>query len=551
MVDKRSRLQVMESNEASRNLRESFGRQIDDLKVQVASWQAKVEEVEKEKADMASQSQAAQSDGNTNISQLRVELEASQQQSEILGREVASLKEFKAVAETDLRHHVALLAEARDQYEREVTAHGRTAQTLIEVRSEEARLAAELSTMDGDKVRTQEALAELKRDSAEVEGSLRGELSALKDQFEVVEAENKSLYVQMSNLSQQMTSLRDTGLVAPAAGTGSSSGVANLSRSFSEEDARSTEQLMDIIKYLRKEKEILTGKVEVIQAQSSRLKVQCEAAQKELEESRTALRLANEKAGQAEVMPSSRFAHLMEQVQSIPALSDSNRVLREEKDKALRKLEEISAELKASLEAAAPLKARIASLEEAEENAGAEMEALKADNQRWRSRANQLIEKHQKINPEELVRTQAENSRLAKQAAALQAQLKQAKLAEEKSKTDVVRLSQEALTAKQKLAAFAKRVADLEAANRQVSTEREAAKQEAERLQKVGEGHHSEAEVARKDLQGKEQALAGIREQLQISTTRNSALLNQVRYLSIFFTLSGCEPFTFGCCPYR
>lgn len=52
-----------------------------------------------------------------------------------------------------------------------------------------------------------------------------------------------------------------------------------MNKSFAEEDAKSTEQLMEIIKYLRTEKSILTGKVEVSKAESIRLKAQLESIQ--------------------------------------------------------------------------------------------------------------------------------------------------------------------------------------------------------------------------------------------------------------------------------
>ena len=46
-------------------------------------------------------------------------------------------------------------------------------------------------------------------------------------------------------------------------------------------------QLMDIVKYLRREKAILTTKTEVLQSESARLKSNLELAQKELAESRS------------------------------------------------------------------------------------------------------------------------------------------------------------------------------------------------------------------------------------------------------------------------
>ena len=53
-----------------------------------------------------------------------------------------------------------------------------------------------------------------------------------------------------------------------------------------------------------------------------------------------------------------------------------------------------------------------------------EIETLKTDNQRWRARSNQLIEKHQKINPEEMKRLQTDNSNLTKQISQLQLEVR-------------------------------------------------------------------------------------------------------------------------------
>ena len=62
-------------------------------------------------------------------------------------------------------------------------------------------------------------------------------------------------------------------------------------------------------------------------------------------------------------------------------------------------------------------------MEGGEEQLRNEMKTLKEDNQRWRQRATQLIEKHQKVNPEEMKRLQTDNSNLAKQISQLQLQV--------------------------------------------------------------------------------------------------------------------------------
>jgi len=110
--------------------------------------------------------------------------------------------------------------------------------------------------------------------------------------------------------------------------------------------------------------------------------------------SRSALALAVEKAN-AEILPSSKYAQLLENVEAIPALNESNRVLRQNKEKLEKELQEATANLEEALKSCEPLKQQLREYEEREDKHLAELEALKGDNNRWRQRANQLIEKNQ------------------------------------------------------------------------------------------------------------------------------------------------------------
>ena len=128
------------------------------------------------------------------------------------------------------------------------------------------------------------------------------------------------LYLQLATTTTQMSTLQDSF----SAGNAGANTSLNLSQSFSEEEAKSMDQLMEIIKFLRHEKGILTSKVEVSKAEAVRLKAQVESIQHQLNETQNALNVATEKS-QSEMLPSSKYSQLLEKVQTIPALSDSNR----------------------------------------------------------------------------------------------------------------------------------------------------------------------------------------------------------------------------------
>ena len=92
-------------------------------------------------------------------------------------------------------------------------------------------------------------------------------------QFEVMKSENASLHVQLENLSTQLSALRQMATENEETGGGNTSKLDSslLSKSFHEDDAKSTDQLMEIVKYLRKEKALSEQKVEVVQVRNQTL----------------------------------------------------------------------------------------------------------------------------------------------------------------------------------------------------------------------------------------------------------------------------------------
>ena len=93
-----------------------------------------------------------------------------------------------------------------------------------------------------------------------------------------MKSENASLHVQLENLSTQLSALRQmaTENEEGAGGGGNTSKLDSslLSKSFHEDDAKSTDQLMEIVKYLRKEKALSEQKVEVVQVRNQTLELQ-------------------------------------------------------------------------------------------------------------------------------------------------------------------------------------------------------------------------------------------------------------------------------------
>ena len=201
----------------------------------------------------------------------------------------------------------------QNRYERELTNHGQTTQNVIQLREQISCHNQIVNDLSEAKRKAEMDVAKIQEEANSVQQTLKEEYKLLNEQFEVVEANNKALYNQLTNISHQMTTLRDNR-------DQSSLDDSQLNRSLNtsvpgtdnaEECATTIEQFMDIIKYLRQEKEILSGKVEVVNAECTRIKAQFEASSNQLNESQSALQLANEKINSS-MMPSTRFDDLME-----------------------------------------------------------------------------------------------------------------------------------------------------------------------------------------------------------------------------------------------
>ena len=296
--------------------------------------------------------------------------------------------------------------EFQQRYEKELISHAQTASTLNDLRETIKSNDTLITELEQAKKLAEGTLQDSVNDAKTTETTLRSQYASLKEQFETVEKENAILHDQLSNVTTQMTSLQDKTV-------DKDSSSLNLSKSFSEDEAKSMDQLMEIIKYLRQEKAILTGKVDVSQAESIRMKAQFESIQHQLNETQNALSNAQKKANQ-ELLPSSKYSLLLEKVQTIPALSDSNRILREERDRLKVQLSDLDSKLKHKEDFYVTMEKEFKDLKEQNDKTQVELSAVKADNLRWRSRVDQLIEKHQKVSPEEMMKVQNENTGLKK-----------------------------------------------------------------------------------------------------------------------------------------
>ena len=124
------------------------------------------------------------------------------------------------------------------------------------------------------------------------------------------------------------------------------------------------------------------------------------------------------------LMTAGKHAELLRKVESLAALTDSNKMLREEKDRLATVVENFRIEAEQAKEKIAPLNVKIKDLEDKYGTLLTEKLALQTESEGWKKRSDQLVEKSFKMNPEELKRLQDAETKLTRQLSILTAEKK-------------------------------------------------------------------------------------------------------------------------------
>lgn len=340
-----------------------------------------------------------------------------------LKNELASVKEElkNALANYDssrteldgARSEIIKLSEAvqkaEEKYSHEMILHSSDIQALSTVKEELSRAQNQLNELVALKNNTFEKMEAEKQSLIEREKILIGENEQLGQRLKDLNDQNSLLHEQIQALGAQLS-------VSQASFSESMSESHNdssINVSISEVDGKSSEQLLQIVKLLRKEKDITVAKFEILQAETMRLKSQLEIAEKQLDNSKLSLASEREKS-EVSMVTVNRQSDILRKVETLDALTDSNRSLREERNALSNRVEELTLTIKSLEEQLHPLQETLTDYTSKNETLLSENTALKADCARWRARVNALVERANKTSPEDWKRLQNERETLAK-----------------------------------------------------------------------------------------------------------------------------------------
>ncbi|SPO21807.1 uncharacterized protein UTRI_01299_B [Ustilago trichophora] len=285
---------------------------------------------------------------------------------------------------------------------------------------------------------------------------------------------------------------------------------------------RRVEEMHEVVKFLRREKEIVDLQMEINKQETSRLKQTLEHVNKTLADTRS--ELDTERTKNASSASSvTQHTELLEKINQLNELRENHNTLQEIASRADARIAQLEAELKAANTELEPVREQLRNAQIDLEASQAELNVLREDSKRWQTRAQSLLQTHgiseemQKVEQQraesqqkiEEFQTKLQESEKATEAAKAEAATSKShfeKLREQvrtriAAERKAVAEAQEKLTALQKekdedAAKYQEAIATHEANLAQLTLERDALKQQLEQAQATAAGSASEVESA-------------------------------------------------------
>ncbi|KAE8224720.1 hypothetical protein CF319_g2423 [Tilletia indica] len=299
---------------------------------------------------------------------------------------------------SDRDQQARLAEEAERKYQSELVAHAKDVEELHRVRDQ-------LRTAQ---VESREAVRAKETAEANLTGSeaswitqreaIGREIDDLKKSIDDLKKQNALLHDALESANNQATKLRQ-------AHADSTADNFDPDQSIS---AIPTTELGEVVRYIRKEKEIVDVQLGLTRQEAARLRQNLEYANTSIEKLRSEL---VEERGKvvAAAGSSAQQQDLLEKVQQVNLLRESNSTLRQETERARSRINTLEAQLRTTQTELQPLRERATMAEAELESSREQAKILEEDSKRWQTRVQTILAQYNQQDPEE-VRTLKEQA---------------------------------------------------------------------------------------------------------------------------------------------
>ncbi|KAL3987968.1 KAT8 regulatory NSL complex subunit 1 [Sarotherodon galilaeus] len=350
------------------------------------------------------------------VCELQRSLKASRvEQQEALERAAAAVTlEQKAVQDSLLQTKLA--REAQAKYERELMLHAADVEALQELKKKFQQGTAQKMELEEELKKTTSLLQEKTAAWSTAEKKLKEDLSNQSRRCEELGKQNSLLHEQMDEIAAKSRQVQQQ------------QQPQQLDLSFSEE-GKTTEQILEILRFVRREKDIAIAQCEASDREALRYKQRVEHQERELTELQETLNAEREKM-QATAKTLVQQEEQLKKMETISALQETNKMLKMDRDKLEQELQQAQAKVTKLQSDISPLHHSLSVLSEKNGSLQADKRLLEEDLKRLKAKNQQLIsqqkdgdvEERQKLTTEREAQ-QKRITQLAEETAKLKAEL--------------------------------------------------------------------------------------------------------------------------------
>lgn len=302
----------------------------------------------------------------------------------------------------DLKAQAEIAQTAQQNYESELVKHADAARNLQTVRAEANQVKLEMTEMRTQAETLKKDLGQKEESWAEQKARYDTELLELQKRREEVLRQNSLLHEQVQGITAQISSLqRDR---------------ANFSEAEEQEGelAPNLERQQQLISWLRKEKEILELQLQCSNSEKERLQRQFDYTQSQLDETRLKLEQQRRAAADSD-QNTLNHNKLMETLNELNLFRESSVTLRNQVKQTETALAEKSARVEELVQQIQPLETKIHEFENLVESKDGEMQLLQADRDHYQKRIQNILQKYDRVDPQEMEALQEKLSTLEKE----------------------------------------------------------------------------------------------------------------------------------------